>query len=477
MKKYLLTLSIAVLTAGTADAQFNMKGLGKKIGKAVKKEVVKKSEELKQESKQQETKQRHQAIFDKLREEQAAKQSGYQQYQDVVTGQAKKEDKVVLEDYEFIIDSYGTFDDKAIAFKGGRYDRDAKEPYGEAEYGIYRFARKIKYWDECLKNGYYDPENFTQFRNFNLDNGLYYVYRLKKAAEKGDTELMTGEFLTRATWCINNLQGMLKNGHYEHGKKEIIEQLLADYDKLVEQYDVIIWSGKPTNPMQANERTTPEKKAEYTQNNLKIWNWCLDKAEAAKNDKKPLTSEFYIAQALGYRYTNIAWGYATGEEPGFADFDARMGKLYGSTSSEFKEKNKFLTVAEAVAAHEADKARWAKEAAEKKAKEEAEIAANTQDWPASNMPSLDATALRVMRAKLPNRKISRVSIEQDHWVVDYKGLVPHRRYVALWIEYPHESGRKIAEEHFIGQYYNGSSWGKTQYMDVISNRYFWVRQK
>lgn len=477
MKKYLLALLIAVLTVGVADAQFSLKGLGKKVKDAVKKETVKKADEEKLKSQQNAAKQRAQEVFDKLNKEKEAKQASYQQYKDEESAQPKKQDSEVLEDYEFIIDSYGTFDDKAIAFKGGRYDRDAKEPYGEAEYGIYRFARKIKYWDECLKNGYYDPENYTPYRNFNLDNGLYYVYRLKKAADVGDTETLTGEFLTRATWCINNLQQMLPNGDYEHGKKEIIEQLLADYNTLVEKYEVLLWAGKPSNPLSPKDRTTPEKKIEYAQNAMKTWSWCLDKAEESLAANKPITAEFYIGQCIGYRYANIAWGYATGEEPGFAEFDARLGKLYAKTSNEFQEKNKFLTVAEAQAAHKADQERWAKEAAEKKAKEEAEIAANTQDWPASNMPSLNSAALKVMKATFPSRKVLRVSIQQDHWQVDYKGIYPHRRYVAVWVEFAHESGRTIAEEHFFGQYYNGSSWGGNKYMEVISNRYFWVRKK
>ena len=486
MKKYLVALLIAVLTVGAADAQFGKltKGLGKKIENAVKKETVKAKEEAKQKSQQEAARKRGQDALDKLRQEQEAKKAAYQSSssssssssstQQEAKAQQKPED--VLQDYEFVIDSYGTFDHQAVAFKGGRYDPDAQPPYGEYELGIYRFARKIKYWDECLKNGYYDPENFTAYRNFNVDNGLYYVYRLRKAAEQGDTEIMTGYFLTRATWCINNLQGMLADGRYEQGKKEIIEQLLTDYNALLEKYDELIWAGKPENPMSPKDCTTPEKKVEYTQHAIKVWDWCLDKADAALAENKLNTAEFYIGQALGYRYTNIAWGYATGEEPGFAEFDARMGNLYAGTSSEFQKENKFLTVAEAQAAHKADVERWAREAAEKKAREEAEIEANTRDWPESNMPELHSQALAAIKAKYPNKKIYRISIANDHWENMYKGLHLDRREVLVWVETDHpESGRRIAEEHYVAQYYSGG-FGKTQHSG-FGHRFFYVRQK
>lgn len=51
-----------------------------------------------------------------------------------------------------------------------------------------------------------------------------------------------------------------------------------------------------------------------------------------------------------------------------------------------------------------------------------------------------------------------------------------RREVQLWVEYQHESGRKIAEEHYMAQYHNGSGYGKAKHSGG-PNRYFWVRQK
>ena len=111
----------------------------------------------------------------------------------------------------------------------------------------------------------------------------------------------------------------------------------------------------------------------------------------------------------------------------------------------------------------------------KKAKEEAEIAANTQAWPKSNMPELHAQIMSILKAKFPGRKIYRVSVMNDHWNVMYKGLVPERRVVQYWMEYDHKSGRRIAEEHYVCQYYNGNGYGKTQYQGQGS-RYFWVAQ-
>ena len=108
-------------------------------------------------------------------------------------------------------------------------------------------------------------------------------------------------------------------------------------------------------------------------------------------------------------------------------------------------------------------------------KEEAEIAANTQAWPKSNMPELHAQIMSILKAKFPGRKIYRVSVMNDHWNVMYKGLVPERRVVQYWMEYDHKSGRRIAEEHYVCQYYNGNGYGKMQYQGQGS-RYFWVAQ-
>ena len=92
------------------------------------------------------------------------------------------------------------------------------------------------------------------------------------------------------------------------------------------------------------------------------------------------------------------------------------------------------------------------------------------------MPELDAQILSIMKQKFPNRKIYRVSVMNNKWNVMMKGLVPERRVAQFWVEFDHKSGRRIAEEHYVCQYYNGNSYGKTQYQSQGTCT-FCVRQK
>lgn len=443
MKKIFLMLLIACFSVGVANAQFGkLKGLAKKAKQAV--EQVDKSKAKAEKAQQSSTVVQE---INKEAEKQAEKQ-------------VTKTSKGIADD-EYIVDHYGYYEDKSVALKGDNL-------------GIYKKARKTD-WNE-LQTFAFDGEDWHPNIEFISYNGLYYVYRWNEAVENKDTEKMTGELLRRVSWCISQLMKMNAAQALRGLDSNEFKQLVNDYNKATEGFSAIIWTGKPSNPMTTKERTTPEKKVEYTQNAMKVWDWCLDKAQAAQAENKPVTAEFYIEQALGYRYANIAWGYATGTEPGFAEFDARMGKLYANTSSEFKGKNKFLTVPEVQAAQQAEKERWAKEKAEKEAARLAEIESKTEDWPKSNMPELDAQILRIVRAKFPDRKITRVSVMNNKWNVMMKGLVPERRVVQFWMEYYHkEAGRVIAEEHYVCQYYNGT-YGKTQYQSQGS-RYFWVRQK
>ena len=180
-------------------------------------------------------------------------------------------------------------------------------------------------------------------------------------------------------------------------------------------------------------------------------------------------------QLVGTREVALGLERVKGNEPEFVAYSNNLSALYAKTSSEFQKKNPFLTPEQAVAKQKGHEERWAKEAAERKAKEEAEIAANTQAWPKSNMPELHAQIMSILKAKFPGRKIYRVSVMNDHWNVMYKGLVPERRVVQYWMEYDHKSGRRIAEEHYVCQYYNGNGYGKMQYQGQGS-RYFWVAQ-
>lgn len=428
MKRIFVMLLIACFTVGVADAQLSkLKGLGKKLEKAAKEKVEKEA--------------------DKAKEDASSK----------AKSEAKKQvdkAKYDLEDYEKRTEN-GT-----IVFVGD-------------DLGMYAKAEKTN-WDE-LQEYAYNPQQWVQGTVMVEKNALYYLYRWKKAGEEGDTENLSGEIYDRVNWCIGQVVNLKKDKNYT---LEIIDYkpYATDYNNATKKFKEIMYAGKPQNPIFPTERKTQADYENYAKNSFAIWSWCVDKAIEAKNANKPITSQFYLKQAIDSREASMCVGYLKGDEAGFAEFDKYLSEALNNAPEAFKEKNKMLTADQCRAKQAAREEQWAKEEAEREAARLAEIEKNTDDWPKSNMPELDAQILKIVRAKFPDRNITRVSVMNNKWNVMMKGLVPERRVVQFWMEYYHkEAGRVIAEEHYVCQYYNGT-YGKTQYQSQGA-RYFWVRQK
>lgn len=427
-------LMIVCFTAGTANAQFGkLKKLAKKAESVVKdKKIKERKEEIK------------------------AAVDGEGEIASVKGKVEEAKTKAQLEDYEYIYSNWGFFDDKSVAFKGDNL-------------GMYAAARKTD-WNDLQANA--DNGNYGEVIEA---NALYYLYRFKKAVESGDTELMTGDFLDRTTWCVSMISSMKKNGAVLLRIKDF-KAFGKEYNDAIGKFKAILWEGEPksTHPLYTQCKT-PEDFAAYRKGTVDKWNWTLKRAQEYVDAGKPRTAEYFLMQLVGTREVALGLERFKGNEPEFVTYSNNLSALYAKTSSEFQKKNPFLTPEQAVAKQKGHEERWAKEAAERKAKEEAEIAANTQAWPKSNMPELHAQIMSILKAKFPGRKIYRVSVMNDHWNVMYKGLVPERRVVQYWMEYDHKSGRRIAEEHYVCQYYNGNGYGKMQYQGQGS-RYFWVAQ-
>lgn len=427
-------LMIVCFTAGTANAQFSkLKKLAKKAESVVKdKKIKERKEEIK------------------------AAVDGEGEIASVKGKVEEAKTKAQLEDYEYIYSNWGRFDDKSVAFKGDNL-------------GMYAAARKTD-WNALQA----DAEKGSNGEAVEA-NALYYLYRFKKAVESGDTELMTGDFLHRTTWCVSMLSSMKRNGAVLYIIKDY-KAFGKEYNDAVEQFKKILWEGEPesTHPFYTKCKT-PEDFAAYRKGTVGKWEWTLNRAKQYADAGKPRTMEYFLAQLVGTREVALGLERFKGNEPEFVTYSNNLSALYAKASSEFQEKNPFLTPEQAVAKQKGHEERWAKEAAERKAKKEAEIAANTQPWPKSNMPELHSQIMSILKAKFPKRKIYRVSVMNDHWNVVYKGLLPERRVVQYWMEYDHEEGRRIAEEHYVCQYYNGNGYGKMQYQGQGS-RYFWVAQ-
>lgn len=438
MKRIFVMLLIACFTVGVADAQFGkLKGLGKKIEKAAKEKVEKEADKAKEDAKKEAKKE-------------AKKQADKVKYN--------------LDDDEYIVDNYNSYDDKSIGIKGDNL-------------GIYEKARKTD-WED-LQQYAFDPENWHYNTAWIANNALYYVNRWNKAIDAGDTEKMTAnDIYTRVNWCISQILNMYSAEKLQGISKKEAKQLVDDYNKGVEKFKAIIWGGMPTpeNDILPKERKTQADYDLYAKNSLLKWGWCVDQATKAREAKKPNTHEFYVHQTIGFREVSFCWNYLQGTEDGFKEFDKKLSKEYSYTSKEYRSKNKIMSAQECRDLQKSREEQWAKEKAEKKAKEEAEIEANTQDWPKSNMPSMDATVLKVMKAKFPKRKIYRVAAVGDRWYVRMKGLIPESRGLAVWVEFEHESGRRIAEQHQVVQYYENGRYGATKY-ECMNAPYFWVRQK
>ena len=428
MKRIFVMLLIACFTVGVADAQLSkLKGLGKKLEKAAKEKVEKEA--------------------DKAKEDASSK----------AKSEAKKQvdkAKYDLEDYEKRTEN-GT-----IVFVGD-------------DLGMYAKAEKTD-WED-VQTIVYDPKEWVANTTVVEKNALYYLYRWKKACDEGDTEKMTGEIYPRVNWCVSQIANY--NSNEKYGLSYIkFKQFGKEYNATVAKFKEIIWAGQPSVTKGYKELKTQEDFDNYAKENFAIWNHVLDKADEAKAAGKPITQQFYLNTMVGQRESMLCWNYIKGDEKGFAEFDKRLKNALKDTPKEFQKNNVVRTPQECRDLQAAREEQWAKEEAEKEAARLAEIEAKTEDWPKSNMPELDAQILKIVRAKFPDRKITRVSVMNNSWNVMMKGLVPERRVVQFWMEYYHkEAGRVIAEEHYVCQYYNGT-YGKTQYQSQGA-RYFWVRQK
>lgn len=428
MKRIFVMLLIACFTVGVADAQFGkLKGLGKKIEKAAKEKVEKEA--------------------DKAKENASSKAKSE-------TKKQVDKAKYDLEDYEKRTEN-GT-----IVFVGD-------------DLGMYAKAEKTN-WEDVQKI-VYDPKEWVANTTVVEKNALYYLYRWKKACDEGDTEKMTGEIYPRVNWCVNQIANYNSNERY--GMSFIkFKPFAKDYNATVDKFKEIIWAGQPSVTKGYKELKTQADFDNYAKENFAIWNYVMDKADEAKAAGKPITQQFYLNTMVGQRETMLCFNYLKGDENGFAEFDKRLKNALKDTPKDFQKNNVVKTPQECRDLQAAREEQWAKEKAEKEAARLAEIEAKTEDWPKSNMPELDAQILKIVRAKFPDRKITRVSVMNNSWNVMMKGLVPERRVVQFWMEYYHkEAGRVIAEEHYVCQYYNGK-YGKTQYQSQGS-RYFWVRQK
>lgn len=428
MKRIFVMLLIACFTVGVADAQFGkLKGLGKKIEKAAKEKVEKEA--------------------DKAKEDASSKAKSE-------TKKQADKAKYDLEDYEKRTEN-GT-----IVFVGD-------------DLGMYAKAEKTN-WEDVQKI-VYDPKEWVANTTVVEKNALYYLYRWKKACDEGDTEKMTGEIYPRVNWCVNQIANYNSNERY--GLSYIkFKPFAKDYNATVDKFKEIIWAGQPSVTKGYKELKTQADFDNYAKENFAIWNYVMDKADEAKAAGKPITQQFYLNTMVGQRETMLCFKYLKGDENGFAEFDKRLKNALKDTPKDFQKNNVVKTPQECRDLQAAREEQWAKEKAEKEAARLAEIEAKTEDWPKSNMPELDAQILKIVRAKFPDRKITRVSVMNNKWNVMMKGLVPERRVVQFWMEYYHkEAGRVIAEEHYVCQYYNGT-YGKTQYQSQGA-RYFWVRQK
>lgn len=351
-------------------------------------------------------------------------------------------------------------EDGSIVFKGDNW-------------GMYSKAQKTDWKDVESRTN--EPYEWIAGTDIVEKNALYYLYRWMKACEEGDTEKMVGEIYTRVGWCVTQIVNYHKNEKY--GLQFVdAKQFVKDYNATTKVFKNIIWNGMPQNTMLPQDCKTQEELDNYAKTSLACWTWFEDKAIEAKSANKIVTQEFYLNQAVGSREVSLCVGYLKCNEAGFAEFENHLKNALKDTSSKFQSENNVLTAEECLVQQKAREEQWAKEEAEREAALLAKIEANTEDWPKSNMPELDAQILSIMKQKFPNRKIYRVSVMNNKWNVMMKGLVPERRVAQFWVEFDHKSGRRIAEEHYVCQYYNGNSYGKTQYQSQ-GTRTFCVRQK
>lgn len=421
MKRILLFVMALCLSSAISYAQFGK--LGKKLGGKAKSALTKKAQDA---TKKVEEAVKPESVSKEL-EEKVEQAAG------------------VLEPYETHVSVHNNPEyDGAIGFKNPE------------TLGIYKDACKTN-WDYLTKYRSYDPENWRP-SNLLEQNTLYYMYREKKAVEENDLEKMTGEIYTRLMWCLTQLAKF-----NDAGQLQIIKYndfIKNEYNPWVKAFKEQVYNGAPSVSVDFKDEA---KRDQYYTELYNSWNWYVDKASTAG----PNLKAFYLNQVMGTRDLCILLKRVQGAPEKLQEFDQKLLTVYNTMPDEFKQKTPYLTEEQLVERQNKREEQWAKEKAEKQAKEEERLAAMTKPFPKSNMPELDAECLRIFKAKFPDQDVKRVAIENADWHIQRKNGVIELRLVRVWVDKLGSDGKRYMSDYSVCQYYQGGGkYGKTQYHGV-----------
>ena len=427
MKRFLLLVMTLCMSSAISYAQFG--NLGKKLGNKAKSAVTKKVQDA-----------------TKKAEETAKPETlvqGIEEKAEQATG--------ILEPYEKHVSVHNNTEyDGAIGFK------DAEN------LGIYKDACKTN-WEYLTTYRGYDPENWRP-SNLLEQNTLYYMYREKKAIEENDLEKMTGEIYTRLMWCLTQLANF--NGANQLQIIKYNDFIKNEYNPWVKAFKEQVYNGAPSVTVDFKDET---KRDQYYTELYNSWNWYVDKASTAG----PNLKAFYLTQVMGTRDVCILLNRVQGAPEKLKEFDQKLLAVYNTMPEEFKQKTPYLTEEQLVERQKKREEQWAKEDAEKKAKEEERLAAMTKPFPKSNMPELDAVCLKIFKEKFPDQDVKRVAIENADWHIQKKNGVIELRLVRVWVDKKGKDGKRYMSDYSVCQYYQGGGkYGKTQYHGIGLNSFF-----
>lgn len=301
-----------------------------------------------------------------------------------------------------------------------------------------------------------------------IANALYYLYRMEEAADEQNFDNQELEYFTRSGAMYNFIENIVRESEGvkdEFRYNEYKDHYNAAYGKIWAK----LWAGLPKKEATAKEDRAKFADGTYNQIEFEI---------GKSNEYSGKMKEWYLDWAYSAYNLNASFGYLLESDSRYEQVLADLKSAIAQTSEEFQARNPVKTAPQLRDEYKAEKEQMAKEEAERKAAQEAAIAASMQPWPATKMGDaafLNA-CLAAARAQFPEEDAKRVTILNSTWQIDRDGFGNIvRRRVSAWVDIKKDGKRYATNYGFAQDYMGGGKYGKTYFFGVGTRSGFFIK--
>ena len=274
-----------------------------------------------------------------------------------------------------------------------------------------------------------------------LIEAYYYWADLdEKAINKKDLEWLCGDNGKQTT----NMVVAMSNHSNASVYKDEIAAVKKHFNDLWEAHKKVKYEGKPTSKI-ADNNIHAEHLA-----------WYVDKAKKSG----PTARAYYTVEACLMRFLNITKDGFSDDSP-VAEQLAEMKKLWNDLDEGLKAKNSdvnpYNTRDDIIALKEQGKKEMEREAAERKAKRQAEIDANTKtakELTGSMNAQWNAKVFKLAKERVPD--CTKVIVYSNAWDVKRQGSTILRRCIYAWVVKPDGTATDYG---FCEDYQGGGKYG------------------